>query len=625
MGAQDTICPSCESTGGEIGQPCHQKVCGKKGYHFIPRPAYMRYREWLKVNSSPEDPDIGRFIDRFLLIEKLGQGGMGAVYLALQTPLLREVALKVVSGLVLDDQARQRFEREAKAISILFHPNIVTLFDYGFNQVTGAPFMALEFIREGKELSDEIHARRERGIRWTKSEIIDIFTQILNGLAVAHRNGLVHRDMKPQNIMLTNVEGNPHFVKILDFGLSKALGKIPETAELTAKGLVMGTPKYMSPEQLKGLSTVDHRSDLYSVGTFLFEMISSLPLFAGKDTGEIFLKKLKEDYSPMAALPDGALNAEVEMLLRKALGYSPEERFQSAIEMKDALVTTLSAVGDMAGLGGAFMPFAPTMEMKKIDDAPSNATTYEIVHDFVTVTPAAGSPLERKDDETSTLPPGGPRQPARRLGRFSLVWAVVLAGGVVLLALVVLAVVYPWFFKAPATQKLEADADAVGAWVVDAEVVDAGVVDAGVVDTEVVDAVVDPSAAAEPDAEGEDAPEGEESALGLDFDKITDDLEELSKHKHARVELNDSLINNVMYSKSLWPKLNACVGKKKGTAIVRLIVSGKTGRVTSAKLLDHKFAGTSQGKCLLQVFKKHVTFPSFKHNDAQITRKYPFK
>jgi len=610
MGAQDTICPSCESTGGEIGQPCHQKVCGKKGYHYIPRPAYERYRQWLKVNSSPEDPDIGRFIDRFLLVEKLGQGGMGAVYLALQTPLLREVALKVVSGLVLDDQARQRFEREAKAISILFHPNIVTLFDYGFNRVTGAPFMALEFIREGKELSDEIHARRERGIRWTKGEIIDIFTQILNGLAVAHRSGLVHRDMKPQNIMLTNVEGNPHFVKILDFGLSKALGKIPDTAELTAKGLVMGTPKYMSPEQLKGLDTVDHRSDLYSVGTFLFEMISGLPLFAGKDTGEIFLKKLKDDYSPMAALPNGALNVEVELLLRKALGYSPEERFQTAVEMKDALVATISAVGDMTGPGGAFMPFAPTMEMKKVDDAPSNATTYEIVHDFVTVTPPGESPQEQQEDEPSTLPPGGPRRPAGRLGRFPVAWAAVLAGGTVLLALVVLAVVYPWFFKAPTTQKPEADADAVGA----------GAVDAGA-----VDAVGDPSAAAEPDAEGEDAAEGEGSAMGLDFDKITDSLEELSKHKHARGELNDSLINDVMYSKSLWPKLNGCVGKKKGTAVVRLLVSGKTGRVTSAKLLDHKFAGTPEGKCLLQVFKKHVTFPSFKHNEAQITRKYPFK
>jgi serine/threonine protein kinase len=618
MDPKDTICPSCEATGGEIGQPCHQKVCGKKGYHYIPRPSYENYLRWLKANSATEDPEIGRYIDRFLVVEKIGQGGMGAVYLALQTPLMREVALKVVSGLVLDDNARQRFEREAKAISILYHPNIVSLVDYGFNKTTGAPFMALEYIREGVELSDEIYRRREKGIHWTRDEVIDIFTQILNGLSVAHKSGLVHRDIKPQNIMLVNIEGNEHFVKILDFGLSKALGKIPDTSDLTAKGLIMGTPKYMSPEQLRGSRDVDSRSDLYSVGTFLFEMVTGLPLFAGKDTGEILVKKLRSDYSPLKNLPENCLPPDLDALMRKALAADPRDRFESASEMKEVLVETISKMDDFPGVCMDPLPYAPTMEFKPAGEKTSDSTTYEILHDFVDVT-GREEKKEEEDGEKApgTLPPLRPGltgPPSRK--RTVAAAAGLGAGGVVLLGLLFFLLVYPLLKRDEGDRHGGGEKPAVAA---DA---DAGP-ESGMVDQA--------SEENEPAGEEEGLPEPDgnetetEGVMGLDFDKIADNLEELETYKKSMYVPPEKLINNVMYSDKLWPKLNHCVGKKKGTAVVRVHVSGKTGRVTSASIISGKFKGTKQGTCILQAIRKNVKFPTFKKNEIQVTRKYPFK
>ncbi len=634
MDPKDTICPSCEDSGGEIGQPCHQKVCSKKGYHYIPRPSYESYRRWLKANSASEDPEIGRYIDRFLVVEKIGQGGMGAVYLALQTPLMREVALKVVSGLILDDHARQRFEREAKAISILYHPNIVSLVDYGFNKTTGAPFMALEYIREGVELSDEIYRRREKGISWTREEVSDIFTQILNGLSVAHKSGLVHRDIKPQNIMLVNIEGNEHFVKILDFGLSKALGKIPDTSDLTAKGLIMGTPKYMSPEQLRGSKDVDSRSDLYSVGTFLFEMITGVPLFAGKDTGEILVRKLKTDYSPLRNLPENCLPPDLEAMLRKALATDPRDRFESATEMKEVLVSTLAKVEDFPGICVDQLPFAPTMEFKPEGEKTSDSTTYEILHEFVDVTGREGKPEKDEGHEPSTLPPRRPGRPGPPHKRNVIVAAAGLgAGGLVLLVLLFWLLVYPLLKGGGGDRHadlmepvLSTDAEtAAGADTAGADTVGAD----GAGPTSGGDATgpgpdVKTEAGEVPAKPGEED-EGTEGVMGLDFDQIANNLEELETYKKSMYAPPEKMINDVMYSNKLWPKLNHCVGKKKGTAVVRVHVSGKTGRVTSASMLKGKFKGTKEGVCILQAIRKNVKFPTFKKNDVQITRKYPFK
>ena len=482
--------------------------------------------------------------------------------------------------------------------------------------------MALEYIREGVELSDEIYRRREKGIRWTREEIIDIFTQILNGLSVAHKSGLVHRDIKPQNIMLVNIEGNEHFVKILDFGLSKALGKIPDTSDLTAKGLIMGTPKYMSPEQLRGSRDVDSRSDLYSVGTFLFEMVTGVPLFAGKDTGEILVKKLKSDYSPLKNLPENCLPPALDALMRKALATDPKDRFESASEMKEALVNTLSGMDDFPGVCVDQLPFAPTMEFRPKGEKTSDSTTYEILHEFVDVTgredmDGGGGKDEGGGDKPGTLPPrrsglSGP--PSKK--KMITAAAGLGAGGTVLLVLLFLLLVYP-LMKQTGGDRHDVEKPVVTQ---DAETggndpaSDEGGPKTG-----------EETAEGETQAESGGNEEGTEGVMGLDFDKITDNLEELETYKKSMVSPPEKMINDVMYSNKLWIKLNHCAGKKKGTAVVRVHVSGKTGRVTAASMLKGKFKGTKEGTCILQAIRKNVKFPVFKKNEIQITRKYPFK
>lgn len=263
------------------------------------------------------------------------------MYLALQLPVKKQVALKMISGLTLDEDARKRFDREATSISGLYHPNIVSLVDYGTDKVTGAPFMALEYVRGGRELSQLMDERRNQGEAWKNEELINIFTQILNGLSVAHRSGLVHRDIKPPNIMLVRVEGNPHFVNILDFGLVKALEEVPGIETLTAKGAVIGTPQYMAPEQIASKGEVDLRCDLYAVAAIFFEMVTGQACCTGKSTKEIFFEKLNPDFNPMETLPQGILSPSIESFLKKAMAREPSKRFTSALEMKKALVEIL--------------------------------------------------------------------------------------------------------------------------------------------------------------------------------------------------------------------------------------------------------------------------------------------
>ena len=344
MASKETICPCCESKGGELASACDNPVCSKKGYHFIPADHFCRHCDRAKKSGEREDPEVGRMIERYLVVEKLGEGGMGAVYLALQLPLKKQVALKMISGISLDEHSKKRFEREATAISSLYHPNIVSLIDYGVRSDTGAPFMALEFVRNGKELSQLMIEKMKKREKWKNDDLINIFTQILNGLGVAHKSGLIHRDIKPQNIMLANVEGNPFFVNLLDFGLVRALEDLPGLETLTTEGAVIGTPQYMSPEQVAGAGKLDHRVDLYAVGAILYEMVTGRASCPGKTTREIFYIKLSPDFNPMKDVKPGSLEPAVEKLLDKALRRNPEERFSSAREMKEALVEALGGI-----------------------------------------------------------------------------------------------------------------------------------------------------------------------------------------------------------------------------------------------------------------------------------------
>jgi len=338
MNGDATICPHCLRFSGNVATPCRNVECSKKGYHYIPsRYLYSENQEGKFINI---DPEIGKLIDKYLLVKRLASGGMGAIYLALQMPLQRKVALKMLAGINFKDDDRKRFEREAKTISLLYHPNIVSLFEFGYIPDSGAPFMALEYV-EGDDLATLIMRKKEKGEEWSREAIIRIFTQVLNGLGVAHNQGLVHRDMKPQNIMITNVEGNPWFVKILDFGLVRALVDIPGVEVITSHGELWGTPEYMAPEQLTDTGKIDHRCDLYAVGVILLEMLTGQAVFRRKSINEIFSLKLDDKFDPLSTVEPHKLSPLLELFFRKVLDPNPEKRFRNAGEMREALVSAI--------------------------------------------------------------------------------------------------------------------------------------------------------------------------------------------------------------------------------------------------------------------------------------------
>jgi len=363
------ICPNCEHRRGEVGEPCPEPICQGKGYHFIPDNWYRSAKESAKRTRKPLDPLLGRTLDRdrYLLIGKLGEGGMGVVYLALQRPLDREVALKLISKLISgapglaqfegEQQAIQtaieRFKREAKAIAQLNHPNIVKLHDFGVAKLSGddkieLPFMALEYVKDGRTLKRAFaEMRKERGGAPIPGDIVlAIFSQILNALAEAHKAGIIHRDMKPENVMVAPVEGNPYFVKVLDFGLAKAVGELTGVAgTLTRPNQFLGTPFYMAPEQAPHSGEVRHvddRADLYAVAIMLYEVFTGVLPFDGGSALEINAKKVDPTYDPLSLKEAQGLPRVLREFLRKGMAKDPEARFANASEMLKALEAALT-------------------------------------------------------------------------------------------------------------------------------------------------------------------------------------------------------------------------------------------------------------------------------------------
>ncbi|HEX9000680.1 MAG TPA: protein kinase [Blastocatellia bacterium] len=249
---------------------------------------------------------IGQSLNQYRIVAAIGKGGMGEVYLAEDTRLHRRVALKLLPAEFITDQMRvRRFEQEARAVSALNHPNIVTLYDVG--RCGDEYFMATEFV-EGRTLRDCLN---ERG-RLPANESCEITAQIAAALRAAHDAGIVHRDIKPENVMLRR-DG---YVKVLDFGLAKLskerLASAPESS-LTEAGTVMGTVSYLSPEQARGMP-VDARTDVFSLGVVCYEMLAGRLPFAGQTANDVIASILRSDPPPLA---DAALNCVVMKALAK--------------------------------------------------------------------------------------------------------------------------------------------------------------------------------------------------------------------------------------------------------------------------------------------------------------------
>ncbi|MCX6555429.1 MAG: protein kinase [Candidatus Aminicenantes bacterium] len=266
---------------------------------------------------------IGSTISHYRILEKIGEGGMGIVYKAEDTKLKRTVALKFLPPeLTRDAEAKQRFLHEARAAAALNHANIVTV--YEINEHEGQVFIAMEYM-EGLTLKELISADRPRSSEHLLpiSQVVDIAAQIAKGLAVAHTKGIIHRDIKPANIFITN----ENVVKILDFGIAKLAGG--ET-KLTKTGTTMGTAAYMSPEQAMG-KEVDQRSDIWSLGVILYEMLSGETPFQGEYMQAVVYSILNQEPKPLAkARPD--MPAGLEGIVSKSLAKNPTERYQTIAE-----------------------------------------------------------------------------------------------------------------------------------------------------------------------------------------------------------------------------------------------------------------------------------------------------
>ena len=271
-------------------------------------------------------------VGKFEVRRELGKGAMGVVYEGYDPMIERTVAIKTIRAENLQGEDAQeqlaRFRREAQAAGKLTHPNVVSIYDFGLDD--GTYYIAMEYVK-GRDLQD-IFGRNER---FGTAGVLQVMTQLLEALDYSHRHGVVHRDIKPSNIIILD-EGT---VKVADFGIARV-----ESSNLTQAGMVLGTPSYMSPEQFMG-QTVDGRSDLFSAGVILYQLLTGEKPFTGSVT-TIMHKVLQEQ-----PLPPSTLNVQVprgfDAVVQKALAKRPDERFQTGREfaaaIKEAAATTAGA------------------------------------------------------------------------------------------------------------------------------------------------------------------------------------------------------------------------------------------------------------------------------------------
>ena len=256
------------------------------------------------------------FDGRYRIMRKLGSGGMADVYLAEDEELGRRVAIKILNDKYApDDQFVERFRREAKNAAGLSHPNIVSIYDRG--EAEGTYYIAMEYL-DGRSLKELVVARGPLPI----PDAIAATRQVLSALRFAHRKGVVHRDIKPHNVM-ADADGR---LKVTDFGIARA-----GVSQMTEAGSIIGTAQYLSPEQARG-APVDQRSDLYSMGIVLYEMLTGQVPFTGESPVEIAMKHLSDPPRPPSLLrPD--IPPDLDMVVLRALAKNPEDRFQTAEEM----------------------------------------------------------------------------------------------------------------------------------------------------------------------------------------------------------------------------------------------------------------------------------------------------
>ncbi len=337
------VCPKCRTSWPEHVAPA---VCDKDGSSLV------RARE---LALADHDPMLGRTLEgRYTIISRLGSGSMGTVYRAKQHAMGREVAIKILRGdRAVDETSKARFMREARANSLLASPNTVTVFDFGESEA-GEFYLAMELL-EGESLGQ----RLTRVGRLSIPLAVDAARQALRSLAEAHAKGIIHRDLKPDNLFFARVltsatpsspgTGHEEIVKVLDFGIAKMLrdGDEPMGVVETQAGTVFGTPRYMSPEQAQG-KPLDARTDLYSLGVIVYQMLTGRPPFTDNDAVVVMARHIKSvPKRPNEVNPEANVPKELEDVVMRALSKDPKDRQASADVFAGELLAALEAQGAM--------------------------------------------------------------------------------------------------------------------------------------------------------------------------------------------------------------------------------------------------------------------------------------
>jgi serine/threonine protein kinase len=307
---------------------------------------------------------IGQRINNYEIVELIGEGGMGSVYMARHPFIDRKVAIKVLrASLANDPSVVHRFFNEAKAASAIHHPNIIEILDVGLLPDNRTPYLMMELL-EGENVSKRI----KRGLL-TPQEAVDIALQTASAVAAAHAQGIVHRDLKPENLFLArDSRTGKTLLKVLDFGIAKLRGPLSGDGVKTQTGALMGTPPYMSPEQCRGISgEVDHRTDVYALGIILYEMLCGAPPFVGEGFGDVLVQHLTTAPEPPRRR-NPTIPGSLERVILRALAKTTAHRYatmsdlQSALEGKpvpepDGLEEALTTSEQMAVGKTTAMPF----------------------------------------------------------------------------------------------------------------------------------------------------------------------------------------------------------------------------------------------------------------------------
>lgn len=312
------VCPSCGTTYSD-----DMSFCPEEGTALVP----LNDGPPVDVNLVGE-----RLFGDYLLKKKLGEGGMGAVYLAENVAIDQKIAVKVLHpSAARDDETLQRFNREANAIARLTHPNTIRVFIFG---KTSEPliYLAMEYV-DGITLRDELYDHGP----FDELRAISIMRQTLHALSEAHELGVVHRDLKPDNIMLTQFRGVRDFVKVLDFGIAKVTEpRGGQQKKLTQAGVVYGTPEYLSPEQARG-KDIDFRADLYAMGIILYEMMTGVVPFTGETALAILSGHVYQEPPDPATVNNAKISRAMRNIILRAIQKNPDDRYQSAMDFLEAL------------------------------------------------------------------------------------------------------------------------------------------------------------------------------------------------------------------------------------------------------------------------------------------------